>query len=73
MPIVNSTHTVGHEQIDGRRYVVEQHTDDLGAVLTFEYLAAPGTDYVAVRGARVAQINDALAEAEAQALIDDGA
>lgn len=73
MPIVSSTHTVGHEQADGRRYVTEQHTDDLGAVHLIDYLAAVGADYVAIRTARAAQINEALAEAEAAALIDGGA
>lgn len=69
MPIITSTHTVGHAQVDGRRYVTEQHTDDLGAVMTLEYLAAADADHVAIRTARAAQINEQLAEAEAQALI----
>ena len=69
MPIVSSTHTVGHAQIDGRRYVTELHTDDVGAVLPAEYLAPLGADYVAIRNARAAQINEQLAEAEAAALI----
>lgn len=69
MPIVSSTHSVAHAQIDGRRYVTEQHTDDLGNVLTVEYLAADDADYVAIRTARALQINDQLAEAEAEALI----
>lgn len=64
---------VGHAQADGRRYVTESHADDLGAVLLVEYLAPNGADYVAIRTARAAQINDALAEAEAQALINGGA
>lgn len=73
MPIVSSTHTVGHAQRDGRRYVVESHTDDAGVVHRVEYLATVGTDYAIVRDARAAQISEQLAEAEAQALIDDGA
>ncbi len=73
MPIVSSTHTVGHAQIDGRRYVAEFHTDDIGAVLRIEYLAVDGTNYVAVRDARVPIINTELAEAEARALIGSGA
>lgn len=72
MPIVSSTHTVGHAQVDGRRYVVETHTDSEGVVHSAEYLAAVGTDYAAVRDARAVQIADQLAEAEAQALADDG-
>lgn len=31
MPIVSSTHSVGHAQAGGRRYVTELHTDDVGA------------------------------------------
>lgn len=73
MPIVSSTHIVGHAQADGRRYVTERHTDDAGVVHLREYLAAEGADYVAVRDARAAQINADLAEAEAQALFGDGA
>ncbi len=73
MPIISSTHTVGHAQRDGRRYVRESHTDNTGAVFLAEYLADQGTDYVAVRDARAASISDQLAEAEAQALADDGA
>lgn len=73
MAIVSSTHTVGHAQIDGRRYVVESHTDHLGIVRAVEYLAAVGTNYVAVRAARAAQLDVQLAEAEASALIQNGA
>lgn len=69
MPIVSSTHTVDHEQIDGRRFVTEAHTDNLGVVYRFEYLAAAGTDYVAVRDARAVQLSAWLAEAEADALL----
>jgi len=72
VPIVSSTHTVGHAQVDGRRYIIERHTDSAGVVHEVEYLAAVGTDYVAVRDARAVQIADQLAEAEAQALIGAG-
>lgn len=67
MSIVSSTHTLGHAQADGRRYVIEQHTDSMGAEYTVSYLAAVGTDYVAVRDARAVVIADQLAEAEALA------
>lgn len=72
MPITASTHTVGHPQVDGRRYVTEQHTDSAGGVHVVEYLAAVGTDYAAVRDARAAQISEALAETEFQALLSAG-
>ena len=69
MPIVSSTHSVGHQQADGRRYVTEQHTDDIGAVIVVEYLAADGADYVTARDARASAMNTALAEREATELI----
>lgn len=65
MAIVSSTHTVGHEQVDGRRYVVELHTDSTGAVHMREYLAAAGADHAAIRDARAALLSVELAEAEA--------
>lgn len=69
MTITSSTYTVGHAQIDGREYVQEEHTDNMGVVHTAEYLAAVGTDYAAVAAARASQIAQQLAEAEAQALL----
>lgn len=72
MPIVSSTHTAGHAQADGRRYVTETHTDSDGGVHVAEYLAAVDADYVAIRDARALVIAEQLAEAEAQALADDG-
>lgn len=69
MPIVSSTHVVGHAQADGRRYVTETHTDDLGAVVVIEYLAPVGADYVAIRTARAADLGEAMAVAEANAVI----
>lgn len=69
MSIVSSTHVVGTVQIDGRSTVVEMHTDSLGVVYRVEYLASPGTDYVAVRDARAVEIGNELAEAEAAALL----
>ena len=67
-----STHIVGHAQVDGRHYVTETHTDSVAGPIVVEYLAAVGTDYVAVRTARALAIADQLAEAEAVALADDG-
>lgn len=63
MPIVSSVHSVGHEQVDGRRYVVEQHTDSTGAVHVREYLAGT-VDYTAIRNARAALLEAELAENE---------
>jgi hypothetical protein len=65
MPVISSSHVVGHAQSDGRRYVTETHTLNVGAPVLIEYLAAVGADYVSIRDARVEQINTRLAEAEA--------
>lgn len=37
--IVSSTHTAGHPQQDGRRYIKERHLLDDGRSVDFEYLA----------------------------------
>ena len=70
MPIVSSAHVVGHAQVDGRVYVRETHTDDIGALIKVEYLIAAGADYVAIRTARAARLNVELADAEALATGD---
>lgn len=63
--IVTSAHQVeSHAQRDGRSYVTEIHTDSQGKEYLFEYLAAPDTDYVAIRTARAAQLEEQLAEEE---------
>ena len=64
MSIVSSEHAVGHAQRDGRRYVTETHVDSEGVTHAFEYLAAQGTDYVAVRNARAAALAEQLAQQE---------
>lgn len=69
MPILTSTHVVGHVQKDGRSYVTESHADDTGTVLDVLYLAAVGTDYAAVRDARALMLNEQLAEQEASDLL----
>lgn len=69
MTISSSTFTVGHAQPDGRSYVVETHTDHLGAQHRVEYLASAGADYAAIAAARVPQLESQLAEAEAAALL----
>jgi len=71
MSIVSSTYTVGHAQADGRRWVIERHTDHLGAVHERRYKAADGVDYVAIRTARIALIEAELAEQEAALLLGD--
>jgi hypothetical protein len=75
MPIVSSTHTIdAHQQQGGGRYVIERHTDDAGVVHQVgPWLASEGFDVAARVASRATQINDQLAEAEAQALMNDGA
>lgn len=72
MAIVLSTHALGSVQADGRRYVLEDHTDQIGRHYLAEYLAAVGADYVAIRTARAAEISQRLIDLEiAQALLID--
>jgi hypothetical protein len=75
VPIVSSTFTQdAHTQRDGGRYVLERHTDDAGKVYQVGPWVAPeGMDVQARVTARAAEINDQFAEAEAQALLNDGA
>lgn len=73
MSIVTSSHTVGHAQVDGRRYVTEIHTDHIGEAHRIEYLAPVGANYESVMSARAIRIEDELAQAEANALLDNGA
>lgn len=64
MPIVNSSYSTGHLQVDGRRYVREVHILNTGLQKIIEYLAKANIDYNAVMLARVPIINAALAEDE---------
>ena len=71
MPVASSSYVLdGHTQADGRRYVRETHTLTVGDPVIVDYLAAVGADYAAIMAARVAQINESLAEAEANEVID---
>jgi hypothetical protein len=75
MPVASSTHAVGHPQADGRRYVREIHTLTAGSPIVAEYLAGAElveADYLAIRTARVARINEQLAAAEYESLLDRG-
>ena len=69
MSIVDSTHAIGSEQIDGRKYVVETHADHIGGQYKVEYLAPVGADYVAIRTERAQIIEQLLAEIEANAFL----
>lgn len=72
MSIVSSTFSIGHAQADGRKYVTETHIDNIGVAHSFEYLAGASADYAAIAAARAVQIQEQLAEAEFDALINDG-
>lgn len=69
MPIVSSTHTIDtHTQRGGGRYVIERHTDSTGVVHQIgPYLAPAGFDVAARLAARAAELNERLAEEEADA------
>lgn len=75
MSIVSSISTVGHAQANGRKRVVELHTDHLGNVYRIEYgpIDVDAVDIDAIRAARSTAIEDQLAEEEARRLIDNGA
>lgn len=71
MPIVSSRFEVGHQQRDGRRYVVEWHTDSTGKEHRIEYGPMPdGTDYQTIMVNRAALLSDELAQQELEALIN---
>ena len=75
MPIVSSQSIIdAHAQAAGGRYVIERHQDDLGKVYQVgPYLAPDGFDVATRMASRAVQIDAQMAEAEAQALIDNGA
>lgn len=74
MPAVSSSYTAdAHAQADGRRYVRELHTLDDGSVQQATYLAPAGwgdAEFSAQMTARVGRINEALADAEAAAILE---
>jgi leucyl aminopeptidase (aminopeptidase T) len=67
--IVSSAILDDAQQIDGRRWIAERHTDHLGLVYEFRYLCAAVTDAAALMAARVASINADLTAREIAANI----
>lgn len=66
--ITSSSYTEGPQQVDGRRYVTERHTDDAGKAYEFEWLGLQ--DAQAVVDARAAVLTSQIsAQREAQALV----
>lgn len=71
MPIVSSTYTVGPLEACGRRWVREAHVDDLAVVHVREYLGeASGQDRSAILAAHAAELNEMLAQAELEVVIN---
>lgn len=69
MSVVSSTYTLGHQQADGRRYVTERHTLHTGQVVVNEYGPVGTIDYDAHKAAKAAEIEEALAQAEFEAIL----
>jgi hypothetical protein len=70
MSIISSTHTVGHAQVDGRRYVKERHVDDAGESFEYEWLGEQDAQSVLI--ARASRLNTLLAERAAAEEIVSG-
>ena len=64
MAIVASVIVEDRAQIDGRRSIIERHTDHLGVPQMLHYLAESGADVNAAMLARVAALGQAAADAE---------
>jgi hypothetical protein len=62
--IVSSIIAEDARQADGRRWIAERHTDQLGLAYEFRYLVAASADAVALMTARVAIINADLTARE---------
>ncbi len=71
----SSTYTPdAHTQADGRRYVTESFVDDAGGAHARMYLAPAGwgdAEYVAHLAAAAARIDEQLAEAEFEQLLNE--
>lgn len=64
MAIVSSQIVEDRAQIDGRRSIREQHTDQLGKLYFYAYLAEAMADAAAIMAARVTSINAWLIQNE---------
>lgn len=67
--IVSSSHTLGPVQRDGRRYVSEDHVDNIGKHWLHEYLAVANADYNANRISWMQKLTDLLVAAEIRAAL----
>ncbi len=64
MGIVSSVLVAESAQKDGRKWIQETHTDNVGLVYVIRYLAAVGLDTAAIMAARATQLGDDLTAAE---------
>lgn len=72
MPVSNSTTQIS-DTGNGNRYVVERHYDQDGKEVGFlTWTAGPDVDIDAVVAARVVEIDERLAQAEFDAIIENG-
>ena len=69
MAIVSSAITAINPQADGRRWVQETHTDQLGVNYVINYLADAAADIQAVMTARMATLSNDLVQGEITANI----
>ena len=71
MPITSSTIVSDATQVDGRRRVLERHTDHVGGIHDVSYLASAGDDVSLMLPIRAALIEDQLAAAEIAANLEE--
>tara|TARA_R110000868_G_scaffold72156_3_gene210465 strand:- start:122 stop:340 length:219 start_codon:yes stop_codon:yes gene_type:complete len=69
MAIVTSAYEVRAAQADGRSYVQELHTTNLGEVFVREYGPVPVVDYQEVANAHAIALAKQLAEDEFKAIV----
>lgn len=69
MPVSGSTYEVVSVQPDGKAWVIETHSLTHGSPFTHIYLAPAGADYNSIMLARVASINDTLAQTEFEGVV----
>ena len=67
--IISSSFLLDHEQIDGRRWVIETHLTDKNEIKINTYLASPKTDYEAAMKAH-AELIDAQPELTEEDIVD---
>lgn len=58
MPIINSTYIVNPQQIDGRVWVTETHTDHLNKIHKYEYLVNPGVNSEVIMNNRAVELSN---------------